>query len=602
MHSMIKIKRKGGSRMEIQKQETIKKKIRYLFAFFIGLLFLAYPFTVEAKKPLILTYHQTSNTSGDIYVDFDESVSSVMLPNGLKIVEPSIFSTSENGAYDFVAYDQKGRPTQQTITVDTLDVDDALVTTAHGLYIKLNPQAFDTVSGVKEFRYRINNSSWSNWIPYEDNNVQEIQIPKTNQTNSFVEEQIAYVEFKDQAGNIRSTQTKFRVDHAFPEIQTSEELIYSNTGKTTIPLIIESYIKMPDTLIFKEGKLTKTVDLTKTEPIRTLLERRPNKYRGDWKDFFVYEMEKTQGVKEIEIIAIKTYRDFKGNEVQLASNSAKKLRVIFDETPPTGTILIQSNGKNEVESNEVELDLSFQDNLSGVEKVRVFEGNKEYYLKPNEITAGKAKLPWTLNVGKNGQVWMEVTDKAGNSAIIESNQVTISRLHVSGFALTEVVNPSAVNFLPRYWQYDGTDISMIGGGSFSFDLFYNLGFVDPSRYQVIGSYQVTLVDPDSNEILYESENIPFKESEAFNEDNEMGDAGFSATFTLPSKDKFGNAFEDNTKVYLSATITRVELADNETKVANFHNANTRGNLIGVIRKNVHGHASIDEMIRFNERN
>lgn len=557
----------------------------------------------DSSQPISLTFQEISSDTGKIQVSFGSGTQSVLLPDGTKVTSSTSIQVTNNGEYDFVAYDTNGRPTQQTITVSGLDVDPAPVTIAEGLYFKLHVAAFDSISQMNSYRYKLDDaSSWSDWTPYQDTNSHEIKIPVTSRTDSFVGDRSVMVEFKDNAGNIKSVETPFRVDHYYPEIESYNKTIYTNTGHISIPLVTDSYFKNPDKLTIEEGSKVTTKDLTQIDPTETLLSRRPNQYKADWGNDITYDVDKTQGLKKLNLTVSKSYTDFKGNRVDLSSDEATEtvLNVVYDTEKPTGTVHIEANSKGEVLSHEVTVDLSFKDEMSGVDTVRVYEKgtNKEYYLTPDEIKTGNVKIPWVLSLDKDGQVMMDVTDKAGNTATFESNKVTVSNIQVTGFDLTNVVNPAADFPDKGYsWQFDGNNVHMIAGGNFTFNIYYDLGFVDPNRFVVSGTYKVTMVD--DNGVVYESADIPYKQG--FDEDNSMGDAGFTATFTLPSKKANGEPFNDGTKVYISSTLKRVEKADGSTLTTKFENPNTIGNFIGVVG-HYNGAMSIDDMVRFNEKN
>lgn len=555
--------------------------------------------TVEAfaanEDPLTLTFTKVNDTTGRIQVTFGSGVYSVLLPNGSRVSYNTTFQVTENGVYDFVAYNSSGRPIkQQQIEVTGLDVDSAPITTAHGLYVKLNVQALDTVSGVDSYRYKLDNSdTWSSWITYNSSNSNQIQVPITDSTESFFDTRTVQVEIRDKAGNIRTTSRSFRVDHAYPEIETNENTIYTKTGTITIPFNIKSYFKIPEQFMIKEE--TKTTNINLSNYSNTILSRKPNLYQIN--NQISYTVVKNVGARDIQLVAIKRYTDFKGNKVELPST--KILKVVYDNVAPTGQIRIEADSRNEVRSPEVTLHLSFDDPASGVASVRIYEGTKEYYLTSEEIEKGEVTIPWTLNIGKDIQLFMDVTDKAGNKATFASNKVNIKQLEVSGFSLTDVVNPITKNTLPRNWPYDGGEISMIPGGSFKFKLYYDTGYGDPSQFNVNGTYKITMVDPDTNKVLYESSDIKYTNS--FDENNPTGNAGFIGNFNIPTFDKNKKVFKPGTKIYLSSTVNRVEKSDGTTITANFENKNSVGNLIGVIGTNK-GISSMQGLVRFNEKN
>lgn len=621
----------------------MKKRAKSLFAKcfvpgLIGLMVVPVVLPTEqvvasTTEPISLSYSKVNNVTGKIQVTLGSETEKVLLPDGNYVTTNTAYRVTDNGTYDFVTYDTKGRPTQHHITVSGLDVDPAPLTIANGLYLRLNVDAFDTISGVESYRYKLDNgSSWSSWIPFKENNAHEIKIPVTDRNDSFIDERAVQLEIRDRAGNITLTESKFRVDHYYPEIEPYNDTIYTNTGKISIPLVTKSYFKNPERLVIKESDKVENVDLRKKVPDDTLLKRRPNQIKADWGQI-PYEVEKRQGKREVELIVVKTYKDFKENRTELPSNQNTRyvVNVVYDTEKPNGTIAIQADKKNEVSSHDVTLKLTFEDKHSGVEKVRVFEKdnpNKEYILTSEEIKSGSFTLPWTLSLGKDGQVSMEVTDKAGNISVFDSNKVTISNIQVSGFVLTDVVNPTGsykeggnITKLPPgglSWQYDGNKVRMVAGGNFSFKMYYDVGYVDLNRYKVTGKYKVIMIH--DGKIAYESEEIEFNPNEQpvgeqfFNPEKDKPDnlraapwydGGFETTFTLPSAqttgEHAGEPFKDGTEVYLSATLERYEKTDGTKLYTTFEQPGSDGNLIGVVG-HYGGATSLDDMVRFNEKN
>lgn len=602
---------------------VMKKRARVLFAkclvpSLIGFTAIPTVLPVEpvvamASEPISLSYTQIDAVTGKIEVTLGVDTVRVLLPNGSSTTDNITYQVTDNGTYDFVAYDTKGRPTQHHITVSGLDVDHAPLTTAHGLYVKLNVSAFDTLSQVDAYRYKLDSGdTWSTWIPYKDENNQEVLIPITNKTDSFIEELTVQVEVRDYAGNIASTESTLRVDHYFPEIEPYNETIYTNSGNIFLPLVTKSYFKNPDKLIIKEGNKTEFVDLTNVNHEDILLSQRPDFIKADWGKKIPYTIEKVEGNREIELTVIKTYEDFKGNVVELASsnNSAGRhtINVVFDTEKPIGTITIQTDAEDEVFSSDVNLDLTFSDKGSGIKKIRVFETDnpyKEYFLTPEEIEKGSVTIPWSFGSGETGQVSMEITDRAGNITTVHSNVVKISKIQVTGFKLTKVVNPAGaysdgetITNLPEEgldWVFNGNNVRMVSGGNFEFDIGYNIGTADPNRFNVESAYKITMVH--DGVVVYESSDLKSLEQYF-----KTGGGGFKGTFHIPSEYAPGKTFKDGTEVWLYAELSRIDSENPDAPVpkATFGNLGTRGQFIGVIG-HYGGLSSIEQMIRFNEK-
>lgn len=555
------------------------------------------------SDPFVLTYQKVSSTEGRIHVRFQPGTTRVLLPNGETVYSDTTFTVQKNGVYDFVAYNVKNQPQQRSITVSDLDVDDAPLFTAHGLYVKLDVDAFDTLSGVDAYRYRVEGEGWSSWKKWESTNREEVRIPTTTRTDSFHETKAIEVEVRDVAGNVRKTEGIIRVDHDYPVITPHNETIYTRTGEITIPLEVRSSFKKPDTLIVTESGKTKTYDLTKIDHTSTLLGRRPVVYLSDWEDNIKYQVEPIQGLRTLELEVIKTYKDFKGNTVQLSSGKDTRyvIRVVYDTEAPTGTIWIQSDN-NEVLSRDVLIDLTFSDRTSGVKSVRVFDEEKERYLTEEQIREGKATIPWTLSRGKDAVVYMEVTDRAGNKAVFESNAVTVSNITIDDVRITRVINPAFY----RNGNVNGIQppYNMIPGGSFSFLVKYNLGYVDYSRFEVTGTYRIQIVDGnDPAKILYDSRqanggrDIPFTQK--------LSDGqGFTATFPIPRYyvDSTGKekTFDTGDLVLLSVELKREEIATGKILTTNILPSGSNIMVVGRIEPG--SGKFIDSYIRFRELN
>lgn len=558
-----------------------------------------------SSEPIKLTYQKTNDTTGTIQVVLNTGTKSVLLPNGTKVTSNTTFRVTQNGTYDFVAYDEKDKPYQKEIVVSNLNVDPSPLTTAHGLFVKLHVDGFDTLSEVDAYRYKLDDSNtWSSWKTMGKTNLEEIQIPIKASDASFIDERKAQVQIRDHAGNVKSTESSFRVDHAYPEIKPINKTIYTNTRDITIPLVTNSYIKAPQKLVVNEDGKSTNINLKGKEKAETLLNKRPNEYKTDWGENIPYTVGATPGVKKLDLTAIKTYNDFKGGTVNLKSSQIQTnvMNVVYDIKAPDGTVFIESekqaDGSYEVPSEKVNITVDFEDDISGVNEVRIFEGEKERKLTPSEISKGKITIPWTLSLGKDGQVSVELVDKAGNSRIIHSNKVTVSNIFVSGFQLTDVVNPLFDFPVKGYtWQFDGNNVRMIPGGQFSFNIYYGLGYVDPNRYIVNGSYQVKIIS--GGQEVYRSERIPYKQG--INQNDPTREPGFLATFDLPRKDINGKFFKSDAEVYITSTLERKEKANGKVLKATFENKDSIGNLIGVLGNN-NGVNSIDELIRFNEKN
>lgn len=585
------------------------------------------PVEVQAASNITLSFSKINDGEGRINVTFGTGTTKVLTPQGTTITKSGNVTVKENKTYDFVSYDKNNRPTQHSIAVTSLNVDHAPLTTANGLTIKLSVNAFDTISEMSDYRYKLGSTTqWSAWKPHNANNSQEIKIPAPSNKSEFYDEKVQ-VQARDHAGNQHTVETVFRVDNHKPEVHPYTETIYTNKAKIRLPFIVDSYFERPQRLVITEKNKTTNYTLSNYKATETVLERRPDRFRLDYSGKIEYTVNTTfEGPRDLSYNAIKTHTDFKGEKRNLESTSDKprNVNVIYDVTAPTGMIEIVTDEKGEVLSHEVDVNLTFHDKY-GVKKVKVYEGNKEYNLTASEIEKEKFSLPWKLGL-TNRTVWMEVTDNAGNVTNIESNAVIISNITITGFQLTDVVNPAvyADSFETRTWPYNplakGKEVYMLGGSNFDFKLYYDLGDVDPARYDVTGDYQIVIKDTKgtytSKPISYDPNDAP--SGEHFKADNPYGNRGFETTFRIPTEyeylDNEGNKqmslFSEEALVYIKSTLKRTEKSDGTVLDISFEDKNTIGNLIGTLGvrgsddefNSEDGFRAIDQMIRFNQKN
>lgn len=94
---------------------------------------------------------------------------------------------------------------------------------------------------------------------------------------------------------------------------------------------------------------------------------------------------------------------------------------------------------------------------------------------------------------KKARVGIRVTDKAGNTSTYTSQEVIIESIEITGFSLTNVVNPEIYNETNPFVELRYPNIpiqKMLTGGSFDFKVNYRYSDTIPTTYKM--DYQATI--------------------------------------------------------------------------------------------------------------
>lgn len=431
----------------------------------------------------------------------------VQLPNGTIVTTNTTYTVKDNRTYTFVGIDGAVK-VQKAITMTTVPNTAPLLMVGPGQATFLNFESGDAHSGVKDMRYVAYNeatgqlaTAFSPWETFKKKKAWTVpSIPAQTSATWVVK-----AEFRDVAGNISTGVIgRFFIDNTPPTADISKTVTYTNKRNIDVIAKIVSKYKEPE-----NGYTATTSTGTYTPYALTDL---PNRFTGtnvgDDKNFeyaLPYVLPVTEGKHNIFFKTTKRH-----NDIVLTSTPISK-QVIYDKTPPTGTVKIDDGGAY-VSQNEVKLTITTADNLSGVDKMKIVEEDVNGNIKEKIIEDPPASgiYDWTLaSGGTTAQVSVVLYDNAGNTNIIYSQEVKFGKLKFHSFELTNNRNPvvyhSGNPFKVKTWQWDGASEPMLAGSSFDFNIFYTFGNGLASDYLVNGGYTVTVRSADGSYIYTDTQ-------------------------------------------------------------------------------------------------
>lgn len=467
-------------------------------------------------------------------------IKNIRLPNGNWVSNnTATYIVNRNGTYDFVCETTDGKFVTKSYTVKDLRKN-LLVTNKREVTLKLYSE--DMLSGMGFMKFRNENEGWTK---YEDYKTSKDWILDEAEGLKNI-----YVTFKDIAGNeTTSIYDQIYLDTSGPEIQKfviNNDDEYTKTQNVTLNIsVLDKYSDIDYLLISNDN-----VNWTKV------------KYSND----VPWVLNPGAGNKIVYLKAV----DVLGNIGKTVTDE-----IYLDDILPFGTITI-NNGDALTNSRNVKLQIEFGDLHSGVKRVTIHEKDKSYTFKT--IPNSPIEIDWTLSLGVNGVVTLEIEDMAGNIYKTNSNTIKVATLEVTQFRLTNVVNPidfpSTKPFSPLTWDFSPQP--MLSGANISFDINYKLDLDDKTTSIVNSLYIIEIIGDG----YYKKIEMPYDKS-IFN--------GFQNEFTIPSD------APENAKVYISSTLTATLSTGNEsfTNEAFFPGKGEKA-LIGIIK----GH--IKETLKFNE--
>lgn len=470
-----------------------------------------------------------------------KDIDSIRLPDGNWIsTDNTTYTVNRNGTYDFVCKTKNGELINKSYTVKELRKN-LLVTKSPNVRLKLNSE--DMLSGMGFMKFKNEaNGTWTNYEPYKT--TKDWTLDNTEGLKSV------YVTYKDIAGNeTTAIYDQIYLDLSGPNINRfviNNDEPYTKHRNVTLNInAVDNFSEVDHLLISNDNTNWTKVAYSENIP---------------------WTLNPGAGNKTVYLKAV----DSLGNVSNVVTDD-----IYFDDVLPFGTIKI-NNGAPLTNSRNVKLQLNFGDAHAGVKRVTIYEKDKSYTFPtvPNSPT----EIDWTLSLGVNGMVSMEVEDMAGNIYRTDSNTITIASLEVTQFRLINVVNPidfpTSKPFSPLKWDFPPQP--MLAGANIGFDINYKLDLDDKTTSIVNSQYVIEVIGDG----YYKKIEMPY-DSSILN--------GFKTEVTLPADAPEG------AKVYVSSKLTATLTSNGESfKNEAFFPGKGEKALIGVIKGN------IKETIKFNE--
>ena len=379
------------------------------------------------------------------------------------------------------AYVDKVNPVINTFTATPI------LTNQSNIQLKLT--ASDAHSGVAFKRYRRNTEDWMSWVAYQTNDpATTLQVLKEG-VNTF------YAQVRDVAGNVSTT--------------SSVQVVYDNIGPTILNVEVTPYYTNFNKIQVKVSAKDNLQDQGYTS-VRAI------ELSNDGRNWTSYNSKGELLVNEWQIPLVNGYQKIYVRAVDSLGNvgATTTATYVVDTVAPTGSITINS-GETFVDD-EVTLTLNYQDilngvaDLSGVEKIELFDVNAAYTYTIENPTGNTQTVPWVLTGYKisdgslRAQVGLRIWDRAGNLTTVYSKEVTLLKIVIDDFYLTDVLNPKVYNtsnpFRPlRYPNIPSQPL--LSGGNFKFDIHYSYPRNLPSGWQLDATIEVFYVTPNNKETV-----------------------------------------------------------------------------------------------------
>ena len=390
--------------------------------------------------------------------DVATGVKRIQLPNGNWINSDTVtYKVGQNGTYVFRTEDNFGHVKTYNHVVSNIKKN-VLITNKREVELEL--RAEDLYSGVTHMQFRNELTSWSVFEPYKTSK---------DWTLSPVDGlKHVWVQYKDKVGNIS------------PAI---EDIIILDMTKP-----VASGLLINDDDTYTKDKAVK-LNLKGTDNLTGVKDLYISNDNKDWVKMPFTEdidwmLSNGDGVKTVYA----KITDNAGNYSNVITDT-----IFLDTTKPLAGIQI-NNGDSFSATRDVQLTLTYSDIAgSGVDKVKVIEGDREYTL-PAPTPDSPVTIPWTLDFGIVKTVSIVVVDKAGNVSNIVSDSIIVDKLTINQFTLEDVVNPLEFNkkhpFKPKVWAFEPQP--MISGGNITFSIDVKQA-VEPSVVVDKVDYKVEIV-------------------------------------------------------------------------------------------------------------
>jgi hypothetical protein len=483
---------------------------------------------------IVLTAKATDSATG---------VKRIQLPNGNWVVgSQTTYRVSENGTYVFKAEDNFGHVRTINHVVSNIKKN-VLITNKREVNLKLHAE--DLYSGVTHMQFKNEEESWTTWESYAT--AKEWVLSPVDGLKHV------WVQYKDKVGNVAPpVEDIIILDMTKPNaslLKINDDAPYTKTKSVTLKLKGDDALTgVKDIYVSNDNKNWNQMPYTE---------------ETSW------VLSDGDGVKTVYL----KISDVAGNISNVITDT-----IFLDTTKPLANISI-NNGDAYSATRDVRLTLTYSDiGGSGVETVKVIEGDREYTL-PAPTPNSPVTIPWTLDFGVVKTVSIVVVDKAGNISNIGSDSIIVDKLTIKDFTLDDVVNPLEFNskhpFTPKVWAF--APQPMLSGGNISFSIDVKKA-VDEEVVQDKVDYKVEVVGDSGYHKAFVGT---------------MRKAGdhYTQTITIP-KDAPNGA-----KVYVSATAQRKLLVspyDIQTVYFPGGEDISQKAQIGVVEGNIY------DVIRFNE--
>lgn len=552
------------------------------------------PFTiqVDGEAPTGTSYLSDTNipnpTISVIGTDKGSGMDYILLPTGEKVSgNTATYEAKATGRYEFILVDKVGNQTKYPVYVvgSTGDLSSVMPVTRYpdiDLLLKasdVHPSKSGSSdvrygSGIQAKRFKTNDGAWGSWILYKPN-ADGADITAANiLTNGGAEGvNTYYTQVRDFATNLSSVvESKVLLDQTGPVItRFTAQPKYTNSNTVQVQLAASDN--------FEDYGLTgvQYIALSNDQKTWQLYNSRQLPVEVDWT--VPVTAQTPNAYYPIYAKAI----DSLGNEGPI-----KTAEYGVDTIAPTGGVVI-GDGSEYATSKSTHLTLTYEDNFSGVEWIRIYDKGSDpanaYLIENPEGT--ELEIPWvlkpqTINGKQVGQVVMELVDRAGNKTTLTSQQVLVMDLTITDYTILNVINPKAFNattpFKPMSYPSFGAQ-PMMAGGDYTYEFSYNVdGLALEPTWRAVYSIDYEMVSP----------NYRYTDQQVFK--GEAIDGHFSTTYTMPY------ALETGVNIYTSVRVDIVNASG--TILASDRLPAQTGALmhIGYVEGNIR------ELLQFNEIN
>lgn len=277
---------------------------------------------------------------------------------------------------------------QDSIVLDTGAPSGSVVINSGAQYataprVQLSLSATDSLSGVSQMRFSNDGSTWSAWEAYATSRAWDLSSGDGTKT--------VYVQFRDRAGNVSPVATDTIVlDTVAPSAnpQINGGAAYTNSPSVTVTL--NGY--------------------DATSGLSEMMVSTRSDFAGvSWEGYQATKsltLPSGDGTKTVYV----KLRDRAGNVSGVFTDT-----IVLDTAPPSGSLRVLSrDGLSKTASQEVVLEISASDSLSGVRGIQLSNNGVAW---TDEMPLA-SPVDWLLSPGAGTKtVYLKVWDRAGNSSL-----------------------------------------------------------------------------------------------------------------------------------------------------------------------------------------